>query len=153
MEYIKQWALGLVLTSILGTVVLVVSPSGSMEKQVRLAVSLVLLIMFIRPLVGLLDINEKDFEKGVVLTEGALHNTDEYFITAFKSELNNEIVKLIEDKGINVIKTETDVLINDAKEICVEGVVVFIVDPDEASTVKDLIKSEYGIIAEVEVSD
>ena len=50
MEYIKQWALGLVLTSVIGTVILIISPSGAMEKQVRLAVSLVLLIMFVKPL-------------------------------------------------------------------------------------------------------
>ncbi len=153
MEYIKQWALGLVLTSIIGTVVLVISPSGSMEKQVRLAVSLVLLIMFVRPLVSLSDIKEKDFKKGGVLTEGTSYNTDEYFIAAFRSELNNEIMKLIEDNGINVIKTETDVSVNDEKEVVIEGVIVFIAEYDEISTVKDLIKNKYGIIAEVEVSD
>ena len=151
MEYIKQWALGLVLTSVLGTVVLVLAPSGSVEKQVRLAVSLVLLIMFVRPLVGLFDIDTKDFKKDAVITEDTSHRADEYFITAFKSELNNRIMKLIEDNGIEVIKTETDVSVNDEKEVSIVGVVVFITSADEVSAVKDLIKNEYGIIAEVEV--
>lgn len=153
MEYVKQWALGLVLTSIIGTVVLVISPSGSMEKQVRLAVSLVLLIMFVRPLVGLLNIKDTGFENNVIIRESTPYASDDYFIVAFKNELNNKLVELIEDEGINVIKTEIDVSVNDANEVAVEGVVVFIADMNEISTVEDLIKNEYGIIAEVEVSD
>lgn len=153
MEYIKQWALGLVLTSVIGTVVLVLSPSGSMEKQVRLAVSLVLLIMLVRPLVGLLDIKDTGFENNGILKESTSYASDDYFIVAFKNELNNKLVELIENEGINVIETEIDVSVNEAKEVAVEGVVVFIADTNEISTVKKLIKNEYGIIAEVEVSD
>lgn len=151
MEYIKQWALGLVLTSVIGTVILIISPSGAMEKQVRLAVSLVLLIMFVKPLVGLSDINGKNYKKYEFFTESTSYNADEYFVTAFKDKLNDDIVELIDDKGINVIKTEIDVSINDVKEISVDRVVVFIVDKNKISTVKHLIEKEYGIIAEVEV--
>lgn len=151
MEYIKQWALGLVLTSVIGTVILIVAPSDSMEKQVRLAVSLVLLIMFVKPLVGLSDINGKNFKKYEFFTESTSYNADEYFVTAFKDKLNDDIVELIEDKEIDVIKTEIDVSINDVKEISVDRVVVFIVDKNKISIIKHLIEKEYGIIAEVEV--
>ena len=153
MENIKQWALGLVLTSVIGTVVLVLSPSGPMERQVRLAVSLVLLIMLVRPLTGLLDIKDTGFENNGILKESTSYASDDYFIVAFKNELNNKLVELIENEGIDVIETEIDVSVNDAKEVAVEGVVVFIADTNEISTVKNLIKNEYGIIAEVEVSD
>ena len=153
MESIKQWALGLVLTSVIGTVVLVLSPSGPMERQVRLAVSLVLLIMLVRPLTGLLDIKDTGFENNGILKESTSYASDDYFIVAFKNELNNKLVELIENEGINVVKTEIDVSVNEAKEVAVEGVVVFIADTNEISTVKKLIKNEYGIIAEVEVSD
>lgn len=153
MEYIKQWALGLVLTSVIGTVILVLSPSGSTEKQVRLAVSLVVLIMFIRPLVGLFDINEGDFESNGILKESTPYDEDDRFITAFKNELNKKLVKLIEDQGVDVIETEIDVSVNKESEVSIDRVVVFISDPDKLSTVKTLIKNEYGIIAEVEVSD
>lgn len=153
MEYIKQWALGLVLTSVIGTVILVVSPSGSMEKQVRFAVSLVILIMLVRPLTGLLDIKDISFENNGILNENASYASDDYFVVAFKNELNNKLVELIENEGINVIETEIEVSVNDEKEVAVESVAVFIADTNEISTVKNLIKNEYGIIAEVEVSD
>lgn len=153
MEYIKQWALGLVLTSVIGTVILVVSPSGSMEKQVRFAVSLVILIMLVRPLTGLLDIKDTSFENNGILNENASYASDDYFVVAFKNELNNKLVELIENEGINVIETEIEVSVNDKKEVAVESVAVFIADTNEISTVKNLIKNEYGIIAEVEVSD
>ena len=153
MEYIKQWALGLVLTSVIGTVILVASPSGSMEKQVRFAVSLVILIMLVRPLTGLLDIKDTGFENNGILKESTSYASDDYFIVAFKNELNNKLVELIENEGIDVIETEIDVSVNDAKEVAVESVAVFIADTNEISTVKNLIKNEYGIIAEVEVSD
>ena len=153
MEYIKQWALGLVLTSVIGTVILAVSPSGSMEKQVRFAVSLVILIMLVRPLTGSLDIKDTSFKNNGILKESTSYASDDYFVVAFKNELNNKLVELIENEGINVIETEIDVSVNDAKEVAVEGVVVFIADTNEISTVKNLIKNEYGIIAEVEVSD
>lgn len=153
MEYIKQWAFGLVLTSVIGTVVLVLSPSGPMEKQVRLAVSLVLLIMLVRPLVSLLDIKDTGFENNGILKESTSYASDDYFIVAFKNELNNKLVELIKNEGINVIETEIEVSVNDEKEVAVESVAVFIADTNEISTVKNLIKNEYGIIAEVEVSD
>ena len=153
MEYIKQWALGLVLTSVIGTVVLVLSPSGSMGKQVRLAVSLVLLIMLVRPLTGLLDIKDTSFKNNGILNENASYASDDYFVVAFKNELNNKLVELIENEGINVIETKIEVSVNDEKEVAVESVAVFIADTNEISTVKNLIKNEYGIIAEVEVSD
>ncbi len=153
MEYIKQWALGLVLTSVIGTVILAVSPSGSMEKQVRFAVSLVILIMLVRPLTGSLDIKDTSFENNGILNENASYASDDYFVVAFKNELNNKLVELIKNEGINVIKTEIEVSVNDEKEVAVESVAVFIADTNEISTVKNLIKNEYGVIAEVEVSD
>ena len=153
MEYIKQWALGLVLTSVISTVILAVSPSGSMEKQVRFAVSLVILIMLVRPLTGLLDIKDTSFKNNGILNENASYASDDYLVVAFKNELNNKLVELIENEGINVIETEIEVSVNDEKEIAVESVAVFIADTNEISTVKNLIKNEYGIIAEVEVSD
>lgn len=153
MEYIKQWALGLVLTSVIGTVILAVSPSGSMEKQVRFAVSLVILIMLVRPLTGLLDIKDTSFKNNGILKESTSYASDDYFVVAFKNELNNKLVELIENEGINVIETEIEVSVNDEKEVAVESVAVFIADTNEISTVKNLIKNEYGIIAEVEVSD
>ena len=103
----------MVLTSVIGTVILAVSPSGSMEKQVRFAVSLVILIMLVRPLTGLLDIKDTSFKNNGILNENASYASDDYFVVAFKNELNNKLVELIENEGINVIETEIEVSVND----------------------------------------
>ena len=152
MDYIKEWALGLVLTSVIGTVILVLSPSGSMEKQVKLAVSLVLLIMFIKPLNGMIKIKDYGFEKNGVFKESVLID-DSYFVSAFKDELNRQIISLMNKEGVEIIKTEINVSANEASEVVIDSVVVFISDPNKKSTVKALLAKEYGILAEVEVSD
>ncbi len=153
MDYIKQWALGLVLTSVIGTVVLVLSPSGTMEKQVRLAVSLVILVMFVSPLFSLFDLEQEQFSAEANFNENMSNNAEEYFTGAFENELNEKIISLVEAEGIEVAETKIDVSVKNENEISVDSVVVYILDKDKSSEVKSLIKNEYGIIAEVEVSD
>ncbi len=153
MDYIKQWALGLVLTSVIGTVVLVLSPSGTMEKQVRLAVSLVILVMFVSPLFSLSDLKQDQFSAEANFKENMSNNAEEYFTGVFENELNEKIISLVEAEGIEVAETKIDVSVKNENEISVESVVVYILDKDKSSEVKSLIENEYGIIAEVEVSD
>lgn len=153
MEFIKQWALGLVLISVVGTVVLVLSPSGSIEKQVRITVSLVIMIMTVNPLLQFFDI-EKDFslEKAVV-TENPNIDGEKYLIDAFKEDIKGRIMNLLKNSDIEVIGTEIDISVN-SNEVRIDRVKVNLAESstERVTEVKDLIKNEYGIIAEVEVS-
>lgn len=153
MEFIKQWALGLVLISVVGTVVLVLSPSGSIEKQVRITVSLVIMIMTVNPLLQFFDI-EKDFslEKAVV-TENPNIDGEKYLIDAFKEDIKGRIMNLLKNSDIEVIGTEIDISVN-GNEVRIDRVKVNLAESstERVTEVKDLIKNEYGIIAEVEVS-
>lgn len=153
MEFIKQWALGLVLISVVGTVVLVLSPSGSIEKQVRITVSLVIMIMTVNPLLQFFDI-EKDFslEKAVV-TENPDIDGEKYLIDAFKEDIKGRIMNLLKNSDIEVIGTEIDISVN-GNEVRIDRVKVNLAESstERVTEVKDLIKNEYGIIAEVEVS-
>lgn len=153
MEFIKQWAFGLVLISVVGTVVLVLSPSGSIEKQVRITVSLVIMIMTVNPLLQFFDI-EKDFslEKAVV-TENPDIDGEKYLIDAFKEDIKGRIMNLLKNSDIEVIGTEIDISVN-GNEVRIDRVKVNLAESstERVTEVKDLIKNEYGIIAEVEVS-
>lgn len=153
MEFIKQWALGLVLISVVGTVVLVLSPSGSIEKQVRITVSLVIMIMTVNPLLKFFDIKKDfSFEKAVV-TESPDIDGEKYLIDTFREDIQGRISNLLKDSEIEVIGTEIDISVN-GNEVRIDRVKVNLAESstERVTEVKDLIKNEYGIIAEVEVS-
>lgn len=151
MEIIKDWTAVLVLTSVIGTIVLILSPSGSIEKQVKTAVAIVMLAVIVSPfLSGLksenkLEIKYEDYDEETL-------NYEDQFVLSFEKTLSNEILTLLNTNGIQVkdIRIEAN---SDNGNVSIEKVVVCIDENNEydKSKILKLIQDKYGIIAETEV--
>lgn len=153
MDTIRHWALGIVFVSIISTIVLLLSPSGSVEKQVKIAVSIVMLAVIVKPFVsGIQSENAVELEYETYTVNTSCY--EEYIASSFKTEIANRMMILLKEKGFEVKEVQIDVNFIEDK-ISIEKVNIVI--DDEYSGFKDeileIVKKEYGIIAETEVVD
>lgn len=151
MDFIKDWALGLILISAVGTVIIMLSPSGSIERHVKMAVSIVMLTVCISPfLSGFKNVDIIDFEYETYAAE--TDNYMEHMASLFKDELSGKINTSLKTIGIETEKIEIDLSYIE-NNISVQKVVIFIDKQYEKDSdkINKQIKEEYGIIAETEV--
>ncbi len=151
MEAIKDWGIGIVLVSVVGTLVLLMSPDGSIEKQVRTAVSIVLLVTLVKPFLYGFQI-DNDFAVEYKDYSVDIKTYENEFASIFSDQLGDKIQQSLQKKGIKPQKIEVDIKLENNK-ISVEGVVVIITDEFKSYQDKicETVKSEFGIIAETEV--
>lgn len=154
MEFIKNWALGLVVASIAGAVVLILTPTSTIEKQVKTAVSLFLLVAFVQPFFGGIDLKSIfDIEDIVVNNEESV-DLNKTLLEQMKLELKGRIEEIIDSIGIKAEKINIDIIINENNEMQIKEVTIG-VDKSHLGYKKQIeeqIKEKLGVFAEVEVS-
>ena len=153
MQTIKELASSLVVISVVGSVILILAPSGSMEKSIKTVVSIVMLTVFVKPFWGRFDFNELDL-KSSISYENSEYKYNDYIVADFSNEIKNRIVSLLEKEGIFDIKVETEIIIN-KDELKIESVKLKIPQHYDEFKVKaiNIVKKELGIVASVEVVD
>lgn len=153
MQTIKELASSLVVISVVGSVILILAPSGSMEKSIKTVVSIVMLTVFVKPFLGRIDFNELDL-KSSISYENSEYKYNDYIVADFSNEIKNRIVSLLEKEGIFDIKVETEIIIN-KDELKIESVKLKIPQHYDEFKVKaiNIVKKELGIVASVEVVD
>lgn len=155
MQIIKSWALSLVLISVLGSIVLILSPSGTVEKQLRTAVSLVMLVCLVNPFLSGFD-NEIGFDESILQSvNDNVDFSENPLAEMFSADLENKIVEFLFTEGISVLKVEVEMHQNDNSEMTIEGLDVEVSSDyeDKKDEIYNLIREKYGIIATVEVID
>lgn len=153
MQTIKELASSIVVISVVGSVILILAPSGSMEKSIKTVVSIVMLTVFVKPFLGRIDFNELDL-KSSISYENSEYKYNDYIVADFSNEIKNRIVSLLEKEGIFDIKVETEIIIN-KDELKIESVKLKIPQHYDEFKVKaiNIVKKELGIVASVEVVD
>ena len=149
MDFIKNWALGLVISGIIGTIVLVISPSGGTQKQVRAAVSLMLLVAFLHPFVS-----QVNFDFWNELT--ALHIVDDYDVRKsiekqMGDNIKSQVLAVLTKNNIEVTNIITDIELDSENEMKIKKVTVFVTDDRDESKIKKLIRDELNISVDTEV--
>ena len=153
MQFIKEWATGLVVISIVAAVVFLLAPAGKFEKTLRTAVSIVLLIVIVKPFINLKmpEVQINDFYPEY---DGTTIDS-ENLINHFNNVLENQIIKRLSDAGYNINDVESEIEINNKNEVSVKQVSVYVTEEESknSDSILKIIKDEYGIIAQVEVRD
>ncbi len=153
MEAIRGWGIGIVLVSAVCTLVMLLSPSGSIEKQVRTAVAIVMLAVLVKPFLSGIQIeNELIFEYEDY--SGDVEAYEDRIVSSFKMQIIDKIHRSLKEKGIKSEKIEVDIKLED-NEISIERVRVGITEEFKTyqTEILEIIKNEFGIIAETEVVD
>lgn len=150
MELIKEFTVGLVIVCIAGAVVIVLTPEGSMEKQVKTAVSLVMLLCFIYPFCSGIDL---DFDSDLTLESDVEIVPEELLSKSIESKLISDITVYLSNNGVEEVSIEIDMHISEENEILIESVTVLLdyKDIGKQEYVKSLIKDKFGIICQTEV--
>lgn len=151
MDVIRNWAFGLIIVSVIGTIVTILAPSGSAEKQVKIAVSIVMITACVSPfLSGFKYENPFDSEYDTYTVKA--DDYGEHIASVFKKDLNMKILAFLQKNGIKAENTEIYLSYED-NEVAIQQVVVFVSEEhrNNSDKIRNLIKREYGIIAEVEV--
>ncbi len=154
MQAIKEWALALIVISVVGTVILILAPSGTLEKSVKTAVAIVMLFMFVKPFFGGYKLNELKINSDIIY-ESTSYDGNDYIISGLRDEIDKRIILLLKNEGISNVDIETVIKMNSEDELTVESVKLYI--PKQYSgnqeRICNVIKNELGIVAEVVVVD
>lgn len=153
MEFVKEWALGLVVAAIVGAVVLMLTPNSTIEKQVRTAVSLFLLIAFIYPFLSDIDISDIIDQTEMSYDVKKNSNITEIISSEMENQLKNKIEAVLSSVGIKAKEIKIDVSVNQANEMQVDNVKIIIDsdDDDYGMKIKNKLRDSLGLVAEVEV--
>lgn len=154
MDFIKTWALRIVVSSVMVSFVLIMSPGGALEKSVKTAISLFMLFTIIYPFLDVSSVAENfDFSDEIVQPEAV--DGGKLIIEEFEKKISEKVEKLLTEEGINVKVVDVNVILTDKNEIAVENVNVVAAYSSEwsAEEIKLLINDNCGLNAEVEVTD
>ncbi len=155
MQIIKEWGAGLITISVVAAVILLLTPKGSSEKHVKTAVSIVLLVTIIRPLISL-KFSDEDVFGSISFSEttDSLSDGNSGIAELFEKGFDDKIMNTLIEHGMTIDSVKSDVAVNENNEIYVTEVTIYIEEKyyDDKDTVLKIIKDEYGIIARTEVS-
>ena len=150
MELIKEFTVGLVIVCVTGAIIIILTPEGSIEKQVKTAVSLVMLLCFIYPFCSGIEI---DFSFDIPIETESEISSEELFIDTFRNQLISDIKEYLSENDINVSNIEITMHTTDENEILIESVTVYLFADSKPETeiTQQLIKNKFGIDSRAEV--
>lgn len=152
MDQIKIWALRIVFSSVLISLVLVLTPGGSIEKPVKTAVSLFMLFIIVYPFLDLSN-GISTFDLTDIQTESALIKSDRIIADQLEYELSEKIKKKLYENQLSVDDVMVEVGIYNENELKVECVKVLVQNDNKSFSKKILqvLKDNFEINAEIEV--
>lgn len=155
MQFIKDWATGLVVISLVSSIVYLLSPSGQFEKQVKTAVSIILLVTITVPFFKIKSSDNAEVESYVAFTENDITVNEKGIVENFQDVTVEKITETLKASGFISVKVFCDAEINGNNELYIDEVTICISKDDsgDAQKIFEIIKEEYGIAAQVEVSD
>lgn len=152
MESVKNWILTIVTVAVAGSVILMISPTGNMQKNVKTVISLFLLMAFILPMARG-EIPQFDWEDTLVISENSIsENSDQILRKITASEVENSVAEILNDNNIAYYDIDAQFTINN-NEINITKIVIEL-DTSNSVTdekVKSVIKEEFGNDVDIEV--
>ena len=109
METVNQWALTVAVAAVVGAIINMLSPKGSLGKSVRTAVSLFMLIAMLSPFVS-----EIDFSDFLSFSAAQYNGNDisETVKDEMKASVETEIRRILSDCGINSADVSIDITVD-----------------------------------------
>lgn len=141
MEFLKQWTVCVCITLIISTILLVLSPKGSMKRFYRSMISMFIVISFIYPFTTINGRPSFNFD----FDEGQIYESNE---SMYKTMIEEEITQSLEAGGFSGCRVSSGVSIKN-NEITVDDVQISIPDEYDADNVKNYIFDNLGINARV----
>ena len=143
MQLVRQWALTVAVSAVIGAVIYMRSPSGTAGKGVKTAVSLFMLLAMLSPFAKSVDASDFDFE-----TPGEINQTDmsEAVKNQMKTEVEMQIRKILEENGIYSAAINIDININSENVMTVERIEISVRNAENGNILQaeKKIKSEIG---------
>ena len=151
MEFIKNWVLTVVLSAVTGAVILMLCPTGNMERTVKTIVSLFLILSFIVPAskgyIPELKIDEKPYRSETELSE----ESDRVLTELMAQEIKKRTEQLLADNSVAYDELKV-VVIQEADSIVLEEIIVYHPTIDE-NAIKSLLAEKLGYEIRIEVID
>ncbi|MBQ2903757.1 MAG: hypothetical protein IJE48_05100 [Clostridia bacterium] len=131
MDALREWALCVIIAAVAGTVVCVLSPRGTADKAVRTVIGIFVVSTICVPLQNLStdEISIPVFAESFG-SEDDYIETEEYMISVFKSEIENEIMLAAAQYGADIKSIGIDVSLN-SECIIIHKIEIFIHEADE----------------------
>lgn len=148
METVKQWALTVAVSAVAGAIILMLSPDGALNKSVRTAVSLFLIVAMLSPFVKGVDFSDFD-----ILTEGEYEQPDltDAVAEQMKQALQAKITEILADCGIKPIAVNIDISV-DGENMTIENIKIILENSGDIATAENRLKAELGADVKIGVS-
>lgn len=151
--FIRSWIQGVALAAVTGSIVTLLSPGGRMEKGVKTAVSLFMIIMFFVPFFNG-NINLSDLE--LTAESGAQGGESSYAYSA-KEALETALIKktseILDKNGIKYDDIFINIEVNETENTVDVKSITVVTHSSDLSGVKSLIESETGVPAVIKTED
>lgn len=141
MEFLKQWTICVCITLIISTILLVLSPKGSMKRFYRSMISMFIVISFIYPFT---TVNGRQ-SFNLNLDESQMYDSNE---SMYETMIEKEITQSLENGGFVGCRVSSAITIEN-NEITVDDVQISIPDEYDAENVKNYLFDNLGINARV----
>lgn len=121
MEFLRDWVVNIVITMIFVTIVEIMMPGGSTRKYISLVIGLMVMFVIINPVLILMagdfDFGSRVYETSRSIALGDVNyrmsklenSSREGVIKLYKSSLEQQIKKDIEDKGLREVQAEVEI--------------------------------------------
>lgn len=152
MNEIKQWALGITVSAIVGAIILFISPEGSTEKLVRAAVSLFLMCAILSPFLSNAD--PMKIINGLELPEvQSAPSANDEATEHLQDELKEKIFDILEEVGIKNADIRISINIENGNEMKIESVQIFAekIYENQFEIAEKNLKNQLGIETKIEV--
>lgn len=147
MDTVKQWVLVVVIAAAAGTIVLILSPDGNINKSVRTAISLFLIVSMIMPFSKGIDLDLSN-----IISESDVEQPDmnDAIIEQMKMVLTDEIQKILTENGIKAEEINIDMNIKE-NEIAVNQIEITAHGSENINKAEKRIREETGATVKIEV--
>ena len=151
MHWVKQWALGICVFSVIVSVMKMIVPGKSLAKSMSLSVRLFLLLIIIWPFADM----SSEWESVYLQTEAAFYQNDydmtETALILACENLQNQISLTLQNENIPYSKVIVQLHIENDNRISFCEVIV--VTDTQETAVKQVIQDHYGLEATVKKVD
>ena len=148
METVKQWALTVAISAVAGAVILMLAPDGALNKSVRTAVSLFLIVAMMSPFVKGVDFSDFDI---LAAEEYEQPDLTDAVAEQMKQAVKTKISEILADCGIKPIAINIDISV-DGENMTIENIQIIAESSDNITTAENRIKTEVGADVKIEVS-
>lgn len=155
-SFISSWAQQIIFAVIIGVIIQMLLPEGKSKKYIKIVIGVYVLFSVISPVVGKnIDMNfgnySLEIETNTVLSE---NNTENSINEIYKTNLKQDIISKLQNKGYGCESVEIEVVENyEIEKITIKGIYEFKEKGKESEDEKTVSKVNEVIINNVQIGE